>query len=386
MKSSASTVILSCLAFAAPLAAQVGKIWPSEKQTWIDPEFGREITQWTRHEKPSWHLYFNVESFIDANHAIIVSERSGQRELYRLSLETGEMLQMTASGDPVGHLWHWPALHTLWFTSGAELAALDTRTLERRVITRLSKRLSGLSATCDGRWVLASWNKSETEDRYGPFAVFRIDAQTGETVQISPDHGFNVNHLQASPVDPAIMTHAWQHLYAPGPMRGTVGNTPVRIWWLRVDGTDGGPLTQEFGIHRTHEFWFPGEHRLGYAARYFFGPNRGRAFLGSCLPDGSNNTMMELPVGPSHPMVFEGGRYWIADLFEGQKILTLSETKDYRIVKTEKLFRHDSSWEGQPSHPHVRISPDGRLVLFGTDRTGTPQVHSVRLDLGRSSQ
>jgi hypothetical protein len=26
-------------------ASDVGKTWPSEKRTWIDPEFGHEITQ-----------------------------------------------------------------------------------------------------------------------------------------------------------------------------------------------------------------------------------------------------------------------------------------------------------------------------------------------------
>lgn len=165
-------------------------------------------------------------------------------------------------------------------------------------------------------------------------------------------------------------------------MRGTVGNPPIRTWWLRVDGTDGGPVApQEFGLHRTHDFWFPDGSRLGYSARYHFGPNKGRQFLGSCRPDGTDNYMMELPVGPSHPMAYDGGRYWIADRLGDESVLTLSATTNRRIIRTEKLFRHNSSWKGQPSHPHPRISPDGRLAIFGTDRTGAPQVHSVRLEL-----
>jgi hypothetical protein len=62
------------------LAQDVGKIWPSEKKTWMDDSTGFEITQWTTTGK-NWHLYFNIESFIDQNHAIFYSDRAGKTNL-----------------------------------------------------------------------------------------------------------------------------------------------------------------------------------------------------------------------------------------------------------------------------------------------------------------
>ena len=70
------------------MANDVGKIWQSEKKTWIDPEFGYEITQWTNHDSLSWHVYFNIESFMDENNAIIFSRRSGKTNLYKLGIHS----------------------------------------------------------------------------------------------------------------------------------------------------------------------------------------------------------------------------------------------------------------------------------------------------------
>ncbi len=82
------TIIFILLLSNLGQASDAGKIWPSEKKTWIDPEFGHEITQWTQNSAQSWHLYFNIESFIDEHHAIIFSERNGSLQLYNLDLNS----------------------------------------------------------------------------------------------------------------------------------------------------------------------------------------------------------------------------------------------------------------------------------------------------------
>ena len=73
-------VILICsfivIVFSGRIYSQnnIGRIYESEKQTWIDSVTGYEITQWTNDSARSWHLYFNIESFIDNDNAIIFSE------------------------------------------------------------------------------------------------------------------------------------------------------------------------------------------------------------------------------------------------------------------------------------------------------------------------
>ncbi len=90
--------------------------------------------------------------------------------------------------------------------------------------------------------------------------------------------------------------------------------------------------------------------------------------------------MLPAPVGPAHSQMYMDNIHWVSDLYDGS-YLVLFTIKDNSMVKEERLFKHDSSWKGQPSHPHPHFSPDGKYILFGTDKSGNPQVYSVRINL-----
>jgi len=62
-------------------------------------------------------------------------------------------------------------------------------------------------------------------------------------------------------------------------------------------------------------------------------------------------------------------------------VLTLLTLDDRKVQKIQPLFRHDSSWEGQSSHPHPHFSPDGKIIIFSTDKYGTSNVFSVKINL-----
>jgi TonB family protein len=364
----------------------VGKIWKSEKETWTDPEFGYEITKWTSEEFESWHLYFNVESFIDDNNLLIYSDRAGGINLFKLNLVDGSITQLTNHKGRVGSVWHIPRMKKLWYENENSIRELNYETMENRLVFSDEKiDIRAFTVTCDGKYLLYSINKNpgwSSENSTGPFAIMHYDFATKEVTQVSPDYGFTINHLQASPTNPDIITYAWQHQYREGGA-GIVGNTPIRIWWMNVNGKDGGPVVpQEFGIHRTHEFWFYDGSRIGYSARYMFGPNVGKQFLGSCKFDGSDNFMFEAPVGPAHSQVYKDNKHWVADQNDGM-ILTMWRFERNKVLKELKLFRHDSTWEGQAGHPHPHFSPDGKYVVFGTDKSGSPQVYTVKINLDK---
>ncbi|MBN2413481.1 PD40 domain-containing protein [candidate division KSB1 bacterium] len=372
------------LFYQVSICSDIGKIWPSEKKTWVDPEFGYEITQWTNHSAESWHLYFNIESFIDKDHAVIFSKRNGDLNLFNLNLQSGEMIQMTNEKNMSTSVWHYPGLKTLWYINGNQIKALNTETYKVTNTITTDMKPGSMTVTCDGKWIVTAVDKTKPAEQgpqisKGPYAIYKISTETGEMIQISPDYGFVIGHLQANPVDPALVSYCWQHLYRPGSYPGTIGATPLRIWWINIDGTDGGPVgPQEFGIHRTHEFWFPDGSRIGYSARYIYGPNQGRQFMGSCAPDGSDNYMMELPVKFAHSQMFKDNRHWVVDIFDGM-VLTLLTIDERKAVKIQPLFRHDSSWEGQSSHPHPHFSPDGKIIIFSTDKYGSANVFSVKI-------
>ncbi|NOX65481.1 MAG: hypothetical protein GXO85_06700 [Chlorobi bacterium] len=363
----------------------VGKVWFSEKTTWIDEEYGNEITKWTSDKYRSWPLYFNVESFVDDNNVIIYSNRSGATNLFLLNLVDGTMTQMTnETKDISGKTWYIRKYKTIWYEVDNCIHSLNTETFENRIVMREdSMKIESFTITADNKYLVFATNKNPDFSENcstGPYAVFRYDLKDGNIKQITPDYGFIISHVQANPTDVNIISYAWQHRYRKE-SNGIVGNTPIRIWWVNINGTDGGPVVpQEFGIHRTHEFWTYDGKRIGYSARYKFGEKKGKQFLGSCSPDGSDNFMFEVPVGPAHSQIYKDNRHWVADQNNGM-ILTMWTFDRDKILNEEKLFRHNSSWNDQPSHPHPHFSPEGTKIIFGTDRTGTPCVYTVKINM-----
>ena len=50
-------------------------------------------------------------------------------------------------------------------------------------------------------------------------------------------------------------------------------------------------------------------------------------------------------------------------------------------MNTKVLFKHDSSWKTDASEPCAQFSPDGKYVIFNTDKTGVSQVYTVQIDI-----
>jgi oligogalacturonide lyase len=378
-------ILLNYHSISANDESGVGRVWPAELKVWIDSEFGYEITKWTSDDYKNWHLYFNIESFIDEDNAIIYSDRTGTVNFFKLNMIKGTIIQLTDHDTDIGgKVWHYPEMNKLWYEVSNTIRVLNYESMENKEIRKFDDaKLRSFTVTCDEKFLVYSINKNpgwNENNSTGPYAIFRYDLNTKETEQISPDYGFKINHLQASPTNPRIIIYSWQHQYRKG-APGIVGNVPIRIWWLNVDGKDGGPVDpQEYGIHRTHEFWLHDGTRIGYSARYKYGENDGRQFLGSCKPDGSDNFMFEVPVGPAHSQIYKDNHHWVADQNDGM-ILTMWTFDRENILNEEKLFRHESSWNGQPSHPHPHFSPDGKIILFSTDKSGIPAVYSVKVGI-----
>lgn len=360
-----------------------GKSYSSEKKVVTPQGAGREVIQWTQRASNN-HLYFNIESFMDNDHFLFYSDRSGTMNIFEMNMVDGSMTQLTDEKDLTQSAWHLPRLHTLWFLTKNDLKTLNTKTFEVQTVFVLdSLRPESFAVTCDGKYMVFAANKNpgfSSQHSTGPCALFTLDLRTKQIRQISPDMGFKLGHVQTSPVDPAMISYCWQHIYVQG-APGMVGNTPNRIWWNNIDGTDGGPVgIQEFGLHRTHEFWFPDGKHIGYSARYLFGPKKGKQFIGIITPDGKENFMMPAPVSSSHSQILPDNKHWVSDLYDGLN-LVLFTIEGKEIVKKEILFKHDSSMEGQPSHPHPHFSPDGKHVLFSTDKSGKPQIYTVKINI-----
>ena len=200
--------------------------------------------------------------------------------------------------------------------------------------------------------------------------------------QISPDYGFRMSHILCNPADTNLISYCWQHIYDKD-KPGIYGTPPIRIWWLNLAGTEGGPVTpQEFGLHRTHEFWYPDGSMLGFSARYKFDSLDGKQFLGAAKLTGGDHFMVPLNIGAAHAQIFTDYKTWVSDIYNGSYI-ALFKIEDRKLEDTKVLYRHDSSWKTSPSEPCAQFSPDGKYVIFNTDQSGESQVYTVKINIGK---
>ena len=362
----------------------VGKIIPSEMQTWVDDSTGYEITQWTKNGT-SHHPYFTVESFIDDNTAIIFSRRTCVDQLYKLNLTSGEMLQMTV-GEKIKNIDHLPQFHTIWYLDAKKLYALNTSDLKSELVYDFESfpyKVGSFSISCDAKWFIFAVEKKNSLSGtcgYGPYAIYKLNLADKTITQVTLEMGFNISHVQANPVDPNLILYCWQ--WEKFDRERLVGHAPIRSWWVNIDGSAGGPFKQEFGTQQTHEAWTPDGKNITYLYKYRWGINEGKHFLGIQSMDGKTYKAYPSQVSPGHQNLFKDNKHWIVDTFNNDEtLLALITVNKKKIVDSKILFRHGSSMIGQDSHPHPRFSPDGNYVLFSTDKSGTAQVYTVRTNL-----
>jgi oligogalacturonide lyase len=367
----------------------VGKRIPSERLTWIDDTTGYEITQWTN-TGSNYHPYFTTESFLDDETVLIYSHRTGRKQLYKLDLITGEMLQMTVA-DNLKSIDHLPKFKTVWYFDGKVLRELNTSSLISKEVydfNHFQYDVGSFSVTCDAKWFVFGVNKKvqTPEDLgYGPYAIYKLNLEDKSITQITMDLGFNIGHIQTNPTDPNLIMYCWQWEKFDRPL--LVGHAPIRIWWVNLSGTDGGPLTQHYGTQRTHETWTADGKYIAYISKYRIGTNARIHFLGLQSIDGKVNKTYPAQVSPGHQNLFKDNKHWIVDLYNNEEPLLVMFTRgEDRIEETKVLFHHNSTMVGQNSHPHPRFSPNGKYILFTTDRTGTAQVYTVRIKLNESQK
>ena len=74
----------------------VGTRYPSERRTYHDSQTGRQVMQLTDSPAEDYHLYFyNPTVTPDGRYLIFFSERTGLSNLFRLQLDSGEIVQLT---------------------------------------------------------------------------------------------------------------------------------------------------------------------------------------------------------------------------------------------------------------------------------------------------
>jgi hypothetical protein len=150
----------------------IGDITPAEWTEETDPQTGRKVTRLTDGRSNSYALYYFVPSVTpDGRFLVFHSERSGEVQLYRLDLTTGEIGQLTDghtkdSGWAVWCEWHVDGIYNhlssihpvsgeVYYFQDDELRATNVGSFGNRLVGKLPPGRMSIGQAAfspDGRW------------------------------------------------------------------------------------------------------------------------------------------------------------------------------------------------------------------------------------------
>lgn len=333
-------------------ADDVGRDWGVERRGYADPETGIEVVELTQRSHVADNLYFHFSNFTaDNRYLILVSNRTGSWQLYRVEVETGRIVQLTddaAFSARTACLDHTEARRLYGFR-GREVVALDLVDFTARKIGEVPPPdLGGFqqpSLSGDGEWLAMTRQRDEANWEIGLMRVTTGEYRTVIT------QGFRVGHVQHSPVD-ALIFYVWE----------TGGYAPQRSWMVQADGTGNRPMYYrtdpktwftEAKEWVTHEAWVPGQGKMtmindkvGLMMVNSAGQSemigRGNFWHGAASPDGALVVLDDM-----------GGRLWLMKVADGSTLLLAAGLRD--AVRTV--------------HPHPSFDRRGHYVQFHSGRT-----------------
>jgi oligogalacturonide lyase len=383
----------------------VGAVYPAEWQCSADQETGRAVWQLTAGPANNYHLYFYNSSFTpDGRYLVFYSERTGLNNLFRLDLADGSIVQLTDSSAIRAEYWPFtPRMRGLgaclaalgdggrkvYYFEGTRLFAVDLASLEQQLVLELppDRRPSMLNADAAGRTlVFATWDEAlfrEYSHRAYAGEVFadqaffqqttstimRVDTGSGQAEEVLRCEQFWINHVLIHPTQPDLILfcHEWS-------------GQPDRMWLLDTRGDRCAPVPgQPPDQWYEHEFWSPDGDRICFHGGWLDDPTRG--FCGWCSPDGTRYALFEHSTPGrvyAHYYLHPGGQAMVTDGEARPGCISRVELGDGRQV-FEVLCRHDTvePVEDQRCHPHPQFTPDGRRVLFTSNRGGSSNLYLV---------
>ncbi len=361
-----------------------------EKQTYMDKASGVEVTRLTGYRGHSHHLYFTNPGWYDKGRKLLFSsDRCNRTNLFGVDLANGEIEQLTDL-EPVPapreveflRACRNPVREEVYFWHGLRLIALDLGTKKIRTLHETDPKwcVSMTNCSADGRFVcFGCWE--DLSDRFEvdlhrgyvgfreiwraePLSrVARVPTDVGGPGEVLHEEAYWIGHVNTSPTRPEILTFCHEGPWERIDQRiwGLDANTG-RTWRIR-------PTAENETV--GHEYWYADGIHLGYHGRNA----AGKPMLGHIRFDDTDRHEAQFPGHTGHIFSLDH-RTVVGD---GGGIIRVWKWEDGRYHGPRILCRHDSAMRIQQTHPHPRISPDGRYVVFSSDRSGYGNVYTVPL-------
>ena len=360
-----------------------GTVYSTESRSFYDRQTGTHIRQVTTASAHHHHPFFIIPAYDDnMKRLIFVSNRTGTPQIFAEERSTGELRQLTDRTE--FSEWSVHPSHdgkAVFFTAGTSGWRLDLETLEERELVNFAAtdmHDEGMVAAAMGTTALSHDDKWwAVRYRVGDDSILTIvDTETGENEIILRRD--SIAHLQFCPDDSNL-------LYYAGPLTD-------RVWVIHRDGSGNRRLYArniEKNEWITHETWIPGTRELA-----FVDWQRGIR----CINVDTQEERQIASFNAWHAICNKDGTLMVADtnfpdigiqLFDPRD--GVGEPKTLCYPNASSLGEH---WDGQfpyadgpikvyapqHTHPHPSFSPDGKYVVFTSDRCGFAQIYEATLE------
>ena len=360
-----------------------GTCHASEVRSCIDERTGVRVRQLTDHPSIHHHPFYYLPAWDDAMQGLtLVSHRTGKPQLYTLRCDSGQLVQLTARDDM--NEWSIHPSHDgrfVYFTTATGGWRVDTASMrEEQLLSFASREIRGgalvgaamgtTSLSRDDRWWAVPVKCG------GKAQLVVIDTRSGTTEVILERE--TIGHPQFHPDDSTWLRYA--------------GDYHSRLWTIRRDGAGNKLVYERYPAKKewiVHETWRPGTMEI-------LSVNWPQGVIGVDVLTGRMRWVVRMKAW--HPMINRAGDLMVADTRNpdvGLQLFRVDGDENQPIA----LCSSGSSNAGehwntdhcpyddgpvpvhapQHTHPHPNFSPDGRRVVFTSDRTGYAQLYDVEL-------
>lgn len=330
-----------------------GQKYTSSPEMFLDDETNVEMLRVSQFPTINTNMYFHTPFFTPDSRTFIFQSESpetGQFDLYRVDIDGANLIQLTDTPGINGIVIS-PCGQRVYYMVKNELRFATMDTFDEEVVSRLDS-ISGANSlgaiSSDGRYYANICSTTRGTDGIVRFAT------NGSSAELIYEREGGLSHIQYEPSESKDIL-----FQIPSPGKGT-----CRLHLIRDDGTNERELAITLGT--GHQVW------MGKTKRV----------LSTQLPEDWAIVSID-EREPTPKVIARGANFWHCGVSDdAQWAISDTNWPDIGLqlvnIRTGK-FRtlcHSKSSSGAPqwSHPHPVFSPDGKKVVFNSDRTGIPHV------------
>jgi len=359
----------------------------SETATHVDRASGVKVKRLTSWKGHSTHPYFTENGWYDNNTKMLfMSDRHNARNIHSLDIESGEIIRLTdiKAGEPdiASSLGINKQRNEVYYMQNGKLYILCLETLETRLLYTKPEgfNFGGAKPLACGKYMVGALGEDTSKRIYENTSagyigmrekyqakpdcrILRINLETGETDEIWQEYCW-VGHVNPSPTQPNLLTFCHE---------GPWNLVDHRIWLLDINTGKAHKLRERKveGELVGHEYWFEDGLHVGYQCHSpEIKPEQGTTWFGYVKHDGTGETEA---TNCAHPRSTPDHIHSLSD-----KIFCSDTGRSINIFKNDNgsfdgprtLCMHDGAFFWGGHHPHPRITPNGKHVVYNSNSLG----------------